>query len=548
MSRLDVTVGLRNAAFRTGLEQTRNMARDFSNRLRGMFSGIGGLLGAGSFLVMAKGAIDAGSRISDMATQLRIGIEELQALQFASRQAGVSSQTLERALLNVQQRSMEAANGNARYSEALQRLGIDVEKFLALPQERKLEEIARAQARATDQNQAFNDVATLLGQRAGPQLTEVLDRLAREGFPAVADQAREAGQVMSEDTVTALDRASDEIEMFKNRITVAMGNILVDFRTEEGLLKLLFNLLAIAGRFGGAVIDAIVMIAKFAWATLKTPFEYAVEVLSTGLAAVVQRLKVGLLDMLNSWIERINRIPGISIETRDVEKAREVLREINAEAAKARETSIGDILNRNIAGIQDTNFSSDFESYWKDLAGEMEDAQRLRQAEERAGQGASRPQVEMARQAMDVEQAEEVSRELLRAREMEAKVDERNLLARMNQEERNAYLRERQAQLFAEAETAMADGDELTAIQKRTEAKRLESQIREEEDSAPLSNPAEPTLTVDSLQRIGGGGGLGSVSDPAQRERERQTQLLERIASAVENAPRQSSNNSTLAP
>jgi len=88
MSRLDVTVGLRNAAFRTGLEQTRNMARDFSNRLRGMFSGIGGLLGAGSFLVMAKGAIDAGSRISDMATQLRIGIEELQALQFASRRPG----------------------------------------------------------------------------------------------------------------------------------------------------------------------------------------------------------------------------------------------------------------------------------------------------------------------------------------------------------------------------------------------------------------------------------------------------------------------------
>jgi hypothetical protein len=41
-------------------------------------------------------------------------------------------------------------------------------------------------------------------------------------------------------------------------------------------------------------------------------------------------------------------------------------------------------------------------------------------------------------------------------------------------------------------------------------------------------------LTVDSLQRIGGGAGMGNITDPAQRERERQTTLLERIARAVE--------------
>ena len=548
MSRLDVIIGVKNAAFRTGIEQARSSARNFANQLKGMFSGLGGIIGAGSFAIMAKGAIDAGSRISDLSTQLRIGIEELQALQFAARQAGVSSSMLERALVNLQQRSVEAAAGNRSYAEAFERLGIDVQKFIALPQEQKMEQIARAQAKAADSNQAYADVATILGQRAGPALQEVLGRLADEGFPRVAEQAVEAGQVMSSETAIALDKAADEIEMFKNRITVAIGNILVDFRSEEGLLKLLFNLLSVAGKFGGALLDAIIAAAQFAWAAIRTPFEYAVSVLGSGLAAIVQRLKVGLLEMLNQWIERINRIPGIEIEMRNVAEARRVLREINAEARRARETKLSDIFDRNLAGTSMTNLSGQFEGYWKELAAEMEEAQAIKQSEETGTTAPKTPQREMAEQADAVGNADAVLREIERAREREARVDERNLLAGMTKDEQESFYRDKQQRLFAEAERAMAEGDELTAIQKRTEAKELEAKLRGQTDETDVPAVAGPTLTVDSLQRIGGGGGLGGVSDPAQRERERQTLLLERIASAVENPNESTNRTATLAP
>jgi hypothetical protein len=101
----------------------------------------------------------------------------------------------------------------------------------------------------------------------------------------------------------------------------------------------------------------------------------------------------------------------------------------------------------------------------------------------------------------------------------------------MSPAERQQYLQRKQASLFREAEEAEAGGDELTAVRKRTEAKRLQSKI---ESAQPETFEARRVLTVDSLQRIGGGAGMGNITDPAQRERERQTTLLERIARAVE--------------
>jgi hypothetical protein len=185
--------------------------------LRSFGPAIGGI----GFTAMARSAINLGSKISDMAVQLNIGATELQVLEFAAREAGVEVSVMERALRNVQLRTQEAINGNKSYGKAFERLGIDINEFNKLPTEKKLEAVAIAQKEATDKAAAFNDVAIILGQRAGPAMQEVLQNLAGpKGYGGLEAAAKRANEVMSDETIAEMDKAADTIESFKRKITV----------------------------------------------------------------------------------------------------------------------------------------------------------------------------------------------------------------------------------------------------------------------------------------------------------------------------------------
>ena len=125
-------IGLNSAGFKTGLAQCRAMATGFKASVGGLFSGIGtqimgamGIsMGVAGFSAMAMKAIDAGSKITDMATHLRIGTTELQVLQNLARDAGVDFSKLEMSLNNLNMRTVEAIDGNKTYKDAFDRLKI----------------------------------------------------------------------------------------------------------------------------------------------------------------------------------------------------------------------------------------------------------------------------------------------------------------------------------------------------------------------------------------------------------------------------------------
>ena len=211
-------MGLDTTAFQRGLAKSQKMASQAAGAI--------GTAMVGSFAAIATAAINTGSRISDLATQLNIGNEEIQTLQYLAREAGASNSALERSLRNVQTRTEEAINGNKSYSEAFQRLNINIHEFRRLSTEKKLEAIANAQANATDKAQAYNDVARILGERAGPELQEVLQSLATKGFDKVAESARNAGKIIKDETISQLDAAADAIEEAKNNVTVSSAAIL----------------------------------------------------------------------------------------------------------------------------------------------------------------------------------------------------------------------------------------------------------------------------------------------------------------------------------
>jgi hypothetical protein len=204
-------LGADTSAYQSGIKGAETRTDKFKSAL----SKLGPAIAAVGLTGLVRNAMQAGRQVNHLGMKVRSGVEELQELQKVGRDTGASMGAIERALRNVTMRTEEAMNGNKSYAEAFERLNIDIKQFSRLPTERKMEEIAKAQKNAGDTSRAFTDVATILGQRAGPELQGVLDELANKGFKNLEDAARSSGQVMDAEIAANMDRINNQIEAFK---------------------------------------------------------------------------------------------------------------------------------------------------------------------------------------------------------------------------------------------------------------------------------------------------------------------------------------------
>jgi len=218
-------IGVDTKAFNSGLKGAEKRVGMF----RGAITKLGAAIAGIGFIAMARNAINTGSRISDLSEQLRINAEALQTLNAIAIKAGVEQKTLERAIRNVSIRTQEAVDGNKTYLEAFERLGISIKNFTNLPTEKKLEAIAQSYSRAGKSQEAFADIANILGQKAGPEMLEVLRRINDEGLDNLIQGAKDTGQVMENDVIKTMDDAADVLGRLGNALTVASANILSNF-------------------------------------------------------------------------------------------------------------------------------------------------------------------------------------------------------------------------------------------------------------------------------------------------------------------------------
>jgi hypothetical protein len=215
-------IGVDSKALQSGLKGAQTRVQAFKSSI----GTLGPMIAAIGFTSLAKKAIDLGSKISDLSEQLRINAESLQVLLAVSAKAGVEQATLEKALMSVTIRTQEAMDGNKMYSESFERLGINLEEFAKLPTEKKIEAIAHAYKAAGKSQEAFADIASILGTRAGPKMLEILRRISDEGLGALTKEAKKNGQVMSEDVIAKMDAAADQIGILSNGLTILTGNVL----------------------------------------------------------------------------------------------------------------------------------------------------------------------------------------------------------------------------------------------------------------------------------------------------------------------------------
>lgn len=193
-------IGLNSAGFKTGLAQCRMAAGNFKKSVGGMFSGIGsqilGALGVSAGIAgisaLTQKTIEFGGHVKDMANQLRMGKSEFQSLAYAAKLAGVEESKLVQTLQTLNQRTIDACDGNDTYRDALNRLGIDLKNFAAQSPEKRFEMLGVAFKNSGESLTALNDISTILGQKTAPQLLEVLDKVATQGMEGITQSAIEA--------------------------------------------------------------------------------------------------------------------------------------------------------------------------------------------------------------------------------------------------------------------------------------------------------------------------------------------------------------------
>ncbi len=358
-NKIIVEFGAETAEFRSaisdGVKSGLSQFLGFSNGIKSIFAGLGAYFGASSLIQFGRSVFALGGHLRDMALNIGINVEKLQVLLKVARENGVEQDVLGRALFKTNMAAIQAAQGNKEHAQSFIDLGINVKQFLALPAELKMQELGRAYASAADKNKALNAITQIFGERIGPQLMTTLKELSERGFPALEREARKAGDVMSANTIAALHKAEEAIAEFKNRITVSVGNIIVNFRTEEGMKLLLYRFLEVAGRFGGKIADAIFQATDLVGAVLKGSFIAAAKGLQDGLISAVEKV----LPIINR-ILKYGTFGQIQIDTKSLDKL------------KSDGEGFADSINRAVSQLKDTNFAGQFGDYWKNLADQQQ--------------------------------------------------------------------------------------------------------------------------------------------------------------------------------
>lgn len=341
---LEAVFGVDTSGVRTSIKELRKDLNDFVAD----YAKLGAGLAVTAFAALSKGALDYAGHLSDMAANLDINVESLQALEAQHKRNGVSQEQLTKALEKTKSSVLAAAEGDEKASAALEKLGLKAADLIKLPLDRQYEKIATAAGEATDQNAAFSAVSALLGEKVGPKLLGSMKELASEGLDAVTASATEAGQVMKAETIAQLDAAGDAIDDFKKRATIAVGEIIVNFRSSEGLQLLGLQFLKVVGEFGAGIVDAIIEAGSMAKAVFVGTFKGVTNFFRDGLIDVLSVVATKFNDILPDFLKE----RGFTINVAGIE------------GLKSAGTSIADEITNAIAATEPSTFKKEVGEFW----------------------------------------------------------------------------------------------------------------------------------------------------------------------------------------
>jgi len=171
----------------------------------------------GGLLALTNKYSKAGDAISKMSKRTGFTTESLSELKHVAELSGSSLGDMEAAIRRISRVADMAGQGlDNSYTKRLEALGFTIEEFLALPQEQKFFEIAKAIGDIKDPAEKTAAAFELFGD-AGTKLLPMLDD-GSEAIDAMRQEAHDLNIVFSEDSADAAAAFEDAKERMKKSL------------------------------------------------------------------------------------------------------------------------------------------------------------------------------------------------------------------------------------------------------------------------------------------------------------------------------------------
>ena len=218
------------AAFRSVNNRAKNLERSFSGlsaSVSGLATSFAGLLGVGALGAFSKDMLQLGDRLQKVSLQLGVTVEELEILQFAASQSGVSTDQLNTALQKFTRNVGEAEQGTAAQKEAFEALGVSISDSEGNLKGTSalFSEVAQSISGIESPAQKAA-IATDLFGRAGIELLPLLNSGAI-GIDQFGQKLRDAEGIVGTDAANAFSTFNDEIDLLQRSMRGKLAPILV---------------------------------------------------------------------------------------------------------------------------------------------------------------------------------------------------------------------------------------------------------------------------------------------------------------------------------
>ncbi len=337
-------LGLDKTGFEQGLSKATQQASRFGSNLKATLAGA---FGAGAMVAFAKGIADTVGRIKDLSEQFGVTTDEVQNIDYAMKQSGMSFEDFGAAMNKLGPARREAALGNEELRETFRKFGVSAEDLQdpLLSNKDILIKVAEAMrgTNVTAAEQAA--IMDLLGTKAA-KLANVLAGL--DGF--------QAPSLFSEEDIAMIDQMSKEFELFYRDIQISAietGKLLVDtFNNVFTFITTLFSSLDVKKLLfkSGSPATLVIELAK----QLKTGISQALE--ETGAQAAqrdeqranekAQREKDRAEAKRKREEELRNRGPLFEPPPKKEEEPKQEKPQLEKQADRKRELASGDALGR----------------------------------------------------------------------------------------------------------------------------------------------------------------------------------------------------------
>ena len=226
--------------FDTNLARMNQGVQRFSNNtLRQLGGMVSGAFAVGAVVNFTKSQLQAADAAADVARNLGISTEALQALEASAEQYGGTVEQITTALIALRRRQGAAIAGNTGYQKAFERLNITLDDLRKLDTPQLLEKVARGYKEAGQSAQALDAVDQALSE-SGRRLLGVLVDIADNGLQGIIDQGKRAGTVLSNEVTAELAEANNELEKterrLKNIATVGLARVIAGIKDPVSLV------------------------------------------------------------------------------------------------------------------------------------------------------------------------------------------------------------------------------------------------------------------------------------------------------------------------